>query len=81
MKALFAKLAQEPALVVAVILAIINTFVSINADQALGLTTIIEALLTLVAGAVVRSQVKPLSKLPLEMQTSEDDSLPASGRG
>jgi hypothetical protein len=81
MKALLASFAREPALVVAVVLALVNAVWTITADQSVQLQTVIEALLTLIAGGVIRSQVKPLNKLPPSMQGSADQSLPASARG
>ena len=81
MKALLAGLAREPALVVAVVLALVNAVWTITADQSVQLQTVIEVLLTLVAGGVVRSQVKPVSKLPPSMNGPQDNSLPASRKG
>ena len=56
--------AREPAMVVAVILAILNLFTTVNAEQAIHIETIIESLILLLAGAVVRQNVTPVAKLP-----------------
>ena len=64
MKALLDWIAREPAMVVALILAGLNMIVTLNAEQQLQVSTIIETLIVLVAGGVVRSQVTPVSKLP-----------------
>ena len=81
MKALLDWIASEPAIVVAIVLALVNAIWTITADQAVQLQTVIEVLLTLIAGGVVRSQVKPLNKLPPSMQGPADQSLPASRKG
>lgn len=64
MKALLDWIAREPAMVVAIILAGLNAVVTLNADQQLQVTTIIESLILLAAGGVVRQNVTPVSKLP-----------------
>ncbi len=57
-------LAREPAMAVAVVLAVANLAFDINAEQALHLSAIVESVILLLAGGVVRSQVTPVSKLP-----------------
>ena len=64
MKAILTYLRNEPAMVVALVLAIVNTVWNVNADQAVQIETIVEAVIVLVAGKVVREQVTPVSKLP-----------------
>jgi len=64
MKSILALVQREPAMVVALILAGLNMIVTLNAEQQLQVSTIIETLIVLVAGGVVRSQVTPVSKLP-----------------
>ena len=55
--------AHEPAMVVAVILAVLNLFTTVNAEQAIHIETIIESLILLVAGGIVRQSVTPVAKL------------------
>ena len=50
-------LAREPAMAVAVVLAALNLIVDLNAEQALHVTTIIESIIVLLAGGVVRQNV------------------------
>lgn len=64
MKAVLDWIAREPAMVVALVLAIVNTIWNVTADQAVQIQTIVEAVIVLVAGKVVREQVTPVSKLP-----------------
>lgn len=68
MKAVLDWIAREPAMVVALVLALVNTIWNINADQAVQIQTIVEAVIVLVAGKVVREQVTPVSKLPPSMR-------------
>ena len=56
-------LAREPAMAVAVVLAALNLIVDLNAEQALHVTTIIESIIVLLAGGVVRQNVTPVAKL------------------
>ena len=57
MKQIMEFLQREPAMVVAVVLAAINTFATINAEQALHVQTIVESIIVLLAGGVVRQSV------------------------
>ena len=57
MKQLLEFLRREPAMVVAVVLAVVNTFATINAEQALHVQTIVESVIVLLAGGVVRQSV------------------------
>ena len=56
-------MAREPAMVVAAILAALNLFTTVNAEQAIHIETIVESLILLLAGAVVRQNVTPTAKL------------------
>ena len=56
-------LAREPAMAVAVVLAALNLIVDLNAEQALHVTTIVESIIVLLAGGVVRQNVTPVAKL------------------
>ena len=56
-------LAREPAMAVAVVLAALNLIVDLNAEQALHVTTIIESIIVLLAGGVVRQNVTPVAKI------------------
>ena len=56
--------ANEPAMVVALVLAGLNLFATVNAEQAIHIETIVESLILLLAGAVVRQNVTPVAKLP-----------------
>jgi formate-dependent nitrite reductase membrane component NrfD len=58
-------LAREPAMVVAVALAIANMlFTTLTSEQALQVQTIVESALVLIGGAVIRENVTPTAKLP-----------------
>jgi hypothetical protein len=61
MKALLERLVREPAMVTAVVLALVNTVWKVTADEAVHLSTIIETILVLVAGKVIREQVTPVA--------------------
>ena len=50
-------LAREPAMAVAVVLAVANLIVELNAEQALQVGVIVESIILLVAGGVVRQSV------------------------
>ncbi len=54
---------NEPAMVVAVVLAIANVVADVSAEQALHITTIVETVLLLLGGTVVRQSVTPVAKL------------------
>ena len=56
--------AKEPAMIVAVILAALNMVTTVTAEQVVHVETIVESIIVLLAGGVVRSQVTPVSKLP-----------------
>ena len=56
-------LAREPAMAVAVVLAALNLIVDLNAEQALHVTTIVESIIVLLAGGVVRQNVTPVAKI------------------
>lgn len=57
-------LAREPAMAVAVVLAALNVFTTLTVEQALHVETIVESILLLVGGGVVRQSVTPVAKLP-----------------
>ena len=57
MRQLLEFLQREPAMIVAVVLAVVNTFATINAEQALHVQTIVESVIVLLAGGVVRQSV------------------------
>ena len=63
MKGFIEFLAREPAMAVAVVLAALNLIVDLNAEQALHVTTIIESIIVLLAGGVVRQNVTPVAKI------------------
>ena len=63
MSALFAFLAREPAMVVAIVLATLNMVVSLNAEQQLHVQTIVESLLVILGGGIVRQNVKPMTSV------------------
>ena len=54
---------EEPAVIVSVVLAVLNMVFTLSAEQALNITTLVESVLLLVAGGVVRSQVTPVAKI------------------
>ena len=57
MKQLLAFLQREPAMIVAVVLAILNIFTTLNAEQTMHVSTIVESIIVLLAGGVVRQSV------------------------
>jgi hypothetical protein len=61
MKALLERIVREPAMVTAVVLALVNTVWKVSADEAVHLATIIEAALVILAGKIVREQVTPVA--------------------
>jgi len=63
MKTILNFLRNEPAMVVTFVLAVLNIFLDLNADQAVQVQTIIESALVLLGGGVVRSSVTPTAKL------------------
>ena len=63
MKRIIEWAATEPAMVVALVLAVANLAFDINAEQALHLSAIVESVILLLGGGVVRSQVTPVAKL------------------
>ena len=63
MKAVLNFIRNEPAMVVTVVLAITNAIVDLNAGQADAVKTIVESLILLAGGGVVRQSVTPVSKL------------------
>lgn len=63
MTAILNFLKNEPAMVVTFILAVLNIFLDLNADQAVQVQTIIESILVLLGGGVVRQSVTPVAKL------------------
>lgn len=63
MKAIINFLKNEPAMVVTFVLAVLNIFLDLNADQAIQVQTIIESILVLLGGGVVRQSVTPVAKL------------------
>jgi hypothetical protein len=52
---------REPAMLVALILALVNLVWSVTEEQAVQIAALIETLVVLVSGAVVRSQVTPVA--------------------
>ena len=54
---------EEPAVIVSVVLAVLNMVFTLSAEQALNITTLVESILLLIAGGVVRSQVTPVAKI------------------
>ena len=49
--------AKEPAMIVAVILAALNMITTLNAEQTMHVSTIVESIIVLLAGGVVRQSV------------------------
>ena len=64
MNAILKFIREEPALITAVVIAALNMVFTLNAEQVLTVQTIVESILLLIGGGVVRSQVTPVSKLP-----------------
>jgi len=64
MNAILKLIREEPALITAVVIAALNMAFTLNAEQVLTVQTIVESILLLIGGGVVRSQVTPVSKLP-----------------
>ena len=64
MNAILKLIREEPALITAVVIAALNMVFTLNAEQVLTVQTIVESILLLIGGGVVRSQVTPVSKLP-----------------
>ena len=54
---------REPAMLVALVLAIVNAFVELNAGQADAIRSIAEATIILLGGTVIRQAVTPTVKL------------------
>lgn len=54
---------HEPAVIVALVLAILNTFLPLDDGQRQSVTLIVENVLLLIAGVVVRSSVTPVAKI------------------
>ena len=48
---------EEPAVIVSVVLAVLNMVFTLSAEQALNITTLVESILLLIAGGVVRQSV------------------------
>lgn len=63
MQKLWRRIVDEPAMVVVIVVAIANTFWSLSQDQVDALTLIIENILLIVSGGVVRQSVTPVAKL------------------
>ena len=53
-------ISREPAMLAALFLAILNIFTTINADQAVHIETIVESIVLLLTGGVVRQSVMPM---------------------
>ena len=63
MKAFLNFIRNEPAMVISLVLAGLNMVVTLNADQQLHVSTILESLIVLLGGAVIRQNVTPVAKL------------------
>lgn len=63
MQAILKFMKNEPAMVVAVALAIVNILWDVTAEQAVHLTTMVETALLLIGGTAVRQSVTPVAKL------------------
>jgi len=50
-------IAHEPAMVVAIVLAVLNMVTTLNAEQTIHIQTIVESVILLLAGGVVRQSV------------------------
>ena len=57
MKRVLDAISREPAMLAALFLAILNIFTTINADQAVHIETIVESIVLLLTGGVVRQSV------------------------
>ena len=62
MKAIINFIRNEPAMVVSVILAALGLFVNLDQGQKDAVTNIVQSIVILLGGAVVRQSVTPLSK-------------------
>ena len=63
MKTILNFIKNEPAMVVTFVLAVLNIFLDLSADQAVQVQTIVESILVLLGGGVVRQSVTPVAKL------------------
>ena len=63
MQAILRMISNEPAMFVALILALVNTFADPNQVQTDAVRQIVEAAIVLLSGLVVRQSVTPVAKL------------------
>ena len=64
MKRIIDWIKTEPAMLVSVVLAALGLFVNLDQGQKDAVTNIVQAIVILLGGAVVRQSVTPVSKLP-----------------